>query len=84
MGYVIPILVFLWLTAVGVARARFRVSEDERLVVFRLGRPVGIHEPGQVMLIPYLESGVKYNINDPFNAKLIADYRTRFENRRDK
>jgi regulator of protease activity HflC (stomatin/prohibitin superfamily) len=83
MGYLIPILVFFWIVVVGVTRARFKVLENERLVVFRLGHPVGIREPGRVMLVPYLESGVKYNISDSFDAKLIADYQARFDNRQE-
>ncbi|MEA2754595.1 MAG: hypothetical protein QOJ54_884, partial [Aliidongia sp.] len=38
------------------------VREYERLVVFRLGRLVGARGPGLVVLIPYLEKGIKVGL----------------------
>ena len=84
MRYLIPILVVVSLIVIGVGNAWIKISEDERLVVFRLGRAVGIRKPGRVMLIPYLESGVKYNITDPFDARLVADYQAQFDEERER
>jgi regulator of protease activity HflC (stomatin/prohibitin superfamily) len=38
------------------------VREYERLVVFRLGRLVGARGPGLIVLIPYLEKGLKVGL----------------------
>lgn len=77
--FLVPAIILLWLIAVGLARARIRVGYQERLVVFRLGRPVDVRGAGIVWLIPYLDSGVKYDLDDPFDARLVADYQARFD-----
>jgi regulator of protease activity HflC (stomatin/prohibitin superfamily) len=40
------------------------VQEYERLVVFRLGRCVGVRGPGLVILIPFIERGVKVDLRE--------------------
>jgi regulator of protease activity HflC (stomatin/prohibitin superfamily) len=40
------------------------VQEYERLVVFRLGRCVGQRGPGLVLLIPFIERGVKVDLRE--------------------
>lgn len=40
------------------------VQEYERLVVFRLGRCVGVRGPGLVILVPFIERGVKVDLRE--------------------
>jgi regulator of protease activity HflC (stomatin/prohibitin superfamily) len=40
------------------------VQEYERLVVFRLGRCVGERGPGLVLLIPFIDRGVKVDLRE--------------------
>jgi regulator of protease activity HflC (stomatin/prohibitin superfamily) len=70
------IMGFMWLIIIGVQvrRSRFTILENERLLIFRLGKPVGIHGPGSVMIVPFFETGVKYDVSDHFDAKLIDSY----------
>lgn len=70
----LPIILFVYLIALAVGRARFRLAEHERLVIFRLGRPAKMRGPGIVWIIPFFESGVRLNTADPFEARRIADY----------
>lgn len=39
------------------------LREDERLVIFRLGRFFKIAGPGMVFIIPLIDKGVKINLN---------------------
>ena len=39
------------------------LREDERMVVFRLGRFLSVSGPGWVWLIPFIEKGIKVNLN---------------------
>ncbi len=39
------------------------LREDERMVVFRLGRFLKLVGPGWVWLIPFIDKGVKVNLN---------------------
>jgi regulator of protease activity HflC (stomatin/prohibitin superfamily) len=39
------------------------LREDERMVVFRLGRFLKVVGPGWVWLIPFIDKGVKVNLN---------------------
>jgi regulator of protease activity HflC (stomatin/prohibitin superfamily) len=77
--FLFPAIILISLIGVGLGRARIRVGYHERLVVFRLGKPVDVREAGVTWLIPYVESGVKYDLDDPFDARLIADYQARFD-----
>ena len=40
------------------------IQEYERLVVFRLGRCLGERGPGLVILIPFIERGVKVDLRE--------------------
>lgn len=42
------------------------VREYERLVVFRLGRALGARGPGLVLLIPFIDSGVRVDLREMF------------------
>lgn len=42
------------------------VSEYERLVVFRLGRLIGERGPGLVLLIPFVDRGVRVDLRERF------------------
>lgn len=48
------------------ARAMKIVREDERLVIFRLGRLFRVAGPGLVFLIPGVDRGVKVNLPETF------------------
>lgn len=76
--YLLPVAILFLVIVAGLVRAHFQVADHERLVVFRLGRPVDVRGAGTAWLIPYLDSGVKYDLDDPFDARLIADYQARF------
>jgi len=39
------------------------LREDERMVVFRLGRFLKVMGPGWVWLIPFIDKGAKVNLN---------------------
>lgn len=78
LRYLLPLIVATMLIAAGVRRAVFQLREHERLVVFTLGQPVGVRDPGLVVLIPYVQSGVKYDLTNNLDARLIADYEQRF------
>ncbi len=42
------------------------VREYERLVVFRLGRSIGVRGPGLVILIPFIDSAQKVDLREQF------------------
>ncbi|MEI9986179.1 MAG: SPFH domain-containing protein [Aliidongia sp.] len=50
------IIIFVLLASVRVVR------EYERLVVFRLGRLSGARGPGLILLVPYIERGLKVGL----------------------
>ena len=76
---VVPLLLVICLIAIAVARSRFTLAEHERLVVFRMGRPADMRGPGTVWILPFLESGVRLNAADSFEAKRLADYRDQLD-----
>jgi regulator of protease activity HflC (stomatin/prohibitin superfamily) len=41
------------------------IPEQERLQVYRLGRYVGDKGPGIVILLPFIDRGVKYDVRQP-------------------
>lgn len=65
-----PTLIFCLFGAVGIfliavlASAIRIVQEYERMVVFRLGRSVGARGPGIVLLIPFIDRGVKVDLRE--------------------
>ncbi len=63
---VIVLIVFLVLL-VGIAWMSVRiVREYERLIVFRLGRALGARGPGLVVLIPFIDTGVRVDLREMF------------------
>ena len=58
-------LLALFLTSLFLAVSSVRFpSEDTRLVVFRLGRFIGVRGPGLVILMPFIESAVKVDLRE--------------------
>ena len=58
-----PIILFIVIIAVVVLFSTVRVvREYERLVVFSLGRLSGARGPGLIILVPYIERGVKVGL----------------------
>jgi regulator of protease activity HflC (stomatin/prohibitin superfamily) len=54
---VVLVVLFLW-------KAIKVVPEYQRLVVFRLGRLLGVKGPGLVILIPFVDQGVKVDLRE--------------------
>lgn len=64
MGTVIALGAFLVLI-LGLAKLSVRiVREYERLVVFRLGRALGARGPGLLLLIPFVDTGVRVDLRE--------------------
>ncbi len=40
------------------------LKEDERVVVLRIGKAVGVSGPGRVFLLPILDKGVPVNLSE--------------------
>ncbi len=40
------------------------LKEDERLMVLRLGKPIGVAGPGRVLLLPIIDRGVPVNLSE--------------------
>lgn len=72
---IVPLITVILIIVGMIMRSRFSLQAHERLVVFRLGHPNDIRGPGIVWILPILESGVKLNTDDSFEAKRIADYK---------
>ena len=80
MGYpqiLFPIAVVLYVLLFGIVDSIYKLKPDERLVVFRLGKPIDVRGPGWVMLLPFVESGIKYNSRDESEARMIINYQMR-------
>jgi regulator of protease activity HflC (stomatin/prohibitin superfamily) len=59
------ILLVVVLIAVSILARSIRiVPEYERLVVFRLGRMIGVRGPGLVLLVPLIDSAVKVDLRE--------------------
>src|SRR3990170_1682965 len=72
VGGVVLVLLFFLTSAIRI------VQEYERLVVFRLGRSVGEKGPGLVLLIPFVDRGVKVDLREqvreiPHQASITKD-----------
>jgi regulator of protease activity HflC (stomatin/prohibitin superfamily) len=70
---IVTLIVVLFLLAValfvivGVFASFIRVAREyERLVVFRLGRSIGIKGPGVVLLLPIIDSATKVDLREQF------------------
>jgi len=57
-------LMLLVLAALILVRGLRVVREPERLIVFRLGRLRRLAGPGLVWLLPWLDSGVRVNLDE--------------------
>jgi regulator of protease activity HflC (stomatin/prohibitin superfamily) len=57
----------------------FRVRDYERLVVFRLGRATAVRGPGVFFLVPFFESGSRFDIRDGAQQKLVAAWQAQLE-----
>lgn len=63
---IIALVIFL-IVLVGLAWLSIRiVREYERLIVFRLGRALGARGPGLVILIPFVDTGVRVDLREIF------------------
>jgi regulator of protease activity HflC (stomatin/prohibitin superfamily) len=70
---IVALIVVLFLLAValfviiGVFSSFIRVAREyERLVVFRLGRSIGVKGPGVVILLPVIDSATKVDLREQF------------------
>lgn len=62
--FVLAVMLFV---IVGVFTSFIRVAREyERLVVFRLGRSIGVKGPGVVILLPVLDSATKVDLREQF------------------
>lgn len=66
LGTWIAFIALLALVGVLAALAIRIVKEYERLVVFRLGRALGARGPGLVLLIPFVDKGVRVDLRENF------------------
>lgn len=57
-------IVVLTFLVVIIARSVRIVPEYERLVVFRLGRMIGVRGPGLVVLVPFIDSATKVDLRE--------------------
>ena len=65
-GLIIALAAVLFLIFVFLASAIKIVTEYQRLVVFRLGRLLGTKGPGLILLIPFVDRGVKVDLREFF------------------
>jgi regulator of protease activity HflC (stomatin/prohibitin superfamily) len=66
LGTYIVLFAFLALLVVLAVLAVRIVPEYERLVVFRLGRALGARGPGLILLIPFVDRGVRVDLREIF------------------
>lgn len=66
LGTWIAFIALLALLLVLAALAIRIVKEYERLVVFRLGRALGARGPGLILLIPFVDKGVRVDLRENF------------------
>ncbi|HSB89178.1 MAG TPA: SPFH domain-containing protein [Anaerolineales bacterium] len=63
--FVLCLVAFVGLLGLMILMSAIRiVQEYERLVVFRLGRSIGERGPGLVLLIPFVDRGVKVDLRE--------------------
>jgi regulator of protease activity HflC (stomatin/prohibitin superfamily) len=63
--------VFFVIVFVLVARAIRIIRENQRVVVFRLGRFVGVRGPGLIYVVPFVDKTEQYDLN-----KWVPDWQT--------
>jgi regulator of protease activity HflC (stomatin/prohibitin superfamily) len=66
LGTIIAIIVLLVLLLILAVVAVQIVNEYQRLVVFRLGRALGARGPGLVLLIPFVDRGVRVDLREMY------------------
>jgi regulator of protease activity HflC (stomatin/prohibitin superfamily) len=66
LGFLIPIVLILLFIIVVLPNAIKIVPEYQRLVLFRLGRCVGIRGPGFVLIIPIIDRVVRADLRERF------------------
>jgi regulator of protease activity HflC (stomatin/prohibitin superfamily) len=66
LGTIIFLVAIFALLLIFLAYALRIVTEYERLVVFRLGRAIGAKGPGLIILIPFIDRGVKVDLREMF------------------
>ena len=66
LGSIILLGAFLLLLMIVLAAAVRIVPEYQRLVVFRLGRALGAKGPGLILLIPFVDRGVRVDLRERF------------------
>lgn len=74
--YLIKILItlfgfFIFFVIIIIVGAIKIVPEDQRLVLFRMGRCIGIRGPGIVLLIPFIDRAVPVKLLNAFEYRLI-------------
>jgi regulator of protease activity HflC (stomatin/prohibitin superfamily) len=79
MQLLLPLLLGAFLVAAAAANLTYRVGEQERLVVFRLGRPIRVEGPGVQFVFPFVERGLIFDITDDFDARTLAGYEAQLE-----
>jgi regulator of protease activity HflC (stomatin/prohibitin superfamily) len=67
-GLLLAVAVVLVVVAVLVWAALRTVPEHKRLVVFRFGRFAGVHGPGLVLIIPFLDQAVPVDLREQVRA----------------
>jgi regulator of protease activity HflC (stomatin/prohibitin superfamily) len=66
LGWVIPVVILLAFLVLVLPNAIKIVPEYQRLVLFRLGRCVGIRGPGFVLIIPIIDRVVRADLRERF------------------
>lgn len=66
LGNLITFLAVLALLFIIIALAVRIVPEYQRMVVFRLGRALGARGPGLILLIPFIDRGVRVDLREVF------------------
>ncbi|MCL4864152.1 MAG: paraslipin, partial [Caldilineaceae bacterium] len=66
LGNLITFLAVLALLIILVALAVRIVPEYQRMVVFRLGRALGARGPGLILLIPFVDRGIRVDLREVF------------------
>src|SRR5437879_7076094 len=66
LGWLIPVVILVAFIVLVLPNAIKIVPEDQRLVLFRLGRCVGIRGPGFVLIIPIIDRVVRADLRERF------------------
>ncbi len=77
------LVVLVILAIIVVAKSLKIVREHERLVIYRVGRLCRIVGPGLVVLIPFIDKGVKVNLAETFPGWQCLSQRELDENIRE-